>query len=498
MKSIQADRGFTLLEIVLTVAILSAIIVAITLAVNPAERLRQARDAQRLSDVRALADAISVMEADISGGVADFDYEGPSFAMDDSCAGQGNPRIFVSVPTPPEGEAPPAPPMGWTYAQVNAASLYDIAGSGWVPVDFTQNTNAPLTSLPVDPTNTFSSGLYYSYVCGASFEVNAALESTEFLDDAANDGGDSANLIEAGSGLTSAPERPAAMASNSAPTITGFSNDGPVDDGSVVTFSVQWSDADGSEQVEVYVCDDASTTMATPHTCDGTTWVDTTGFTGSGSVNLAYTTDAMDVGTHTVHAFVCDDENACSAASVDTFTVNTAGGGPMTQIIRPNGAPLLATSWTFSMNGADASCGDPHCDRIDEVVTQPAPGDTVGSIGGTASGLADIFIPMQTVPNIQEVTSITVWIYYEESAVGAQLFVDLFDGSASSITGTPFEFVEDRSAGPGWVSHTFPLSLTNQTTVDNLAIKLTGSKTGGGNPTLDVHTVYAEVDYTTP
>lgn len=50
--------GFTLIELLLVIAILGVLSGAVVIAINPAKRLGQARDAQRKSDLRMLSNAI--------------------------------------------------------------------------------------------------------------------------------------------------------------------------------------------------------------------------------------------------------------------------------------------------------------------------------------------------------------------------------------------------------------------------------------------------------
>ena len=315
----RSERGFSLLEIIIVMAVLSILAVAITLVINPVERLREARDATRLSDAKALADAILFMEADISGGVAVFDYDG-SFP-DDSCAGDATPRIFVSVP---DSEMAPPPPAGWTYAQVVEANLYDTGGSGWVPIDFTANAAGPIERLPVDPTNTFASGLYYSYVCGGSFEVNVVFESDKFVEEAAGDGGDASGVFEVGSSLTSAPARPLIVANNP-PTITDVNDDESVTVGTSMNFIIDWNDSDRGEQVKAYIC--KSNTMTVPHVCDSPgVWVETVIFESSETINLPpYVTKNADImgSPNGYWAFVCDDGDLCSSPYSGTFDVTS-------------------------------------------------------------------------------------------------------------------------------------------------------------------------------
>jgi len=82
--------------------------------------------------------------------------------------------------------------------------------SGWVPVNFGAiSTGSPLAALPIDPTNSSSTGhYYYAYGCGSNtFELNANMESVQYITLEGNDGGDAGGLYEIGSqpGLNALP-----------------------------------------------------------------------------------------------------------------------------------------------------------------------------------------------------------------------------------------------------------------------------------------------------
>jgi hypothetical protein len=99
-------------------------------------------------------------------------------------------------------------PSGWTYSCVTSANLVNTDSTGWIPVNF-QDTNlvgvVQLTSLPIDPTNTTSTGLYYTYVMGNSFKLTSRTESEKYLETAQNDGGIDEVQVEKGTSMSLAP-----------------------------------------------------------------------------------------------------------------------------------------------------------------------------------------------------------------------------------------------------------------------------------------------------
>lgn len=74
-----------------------------------------------------------------------------------------------------------------------------------IPIDFNALTmRSALSSLPVDPTNNTSSGLYYLFAVSTSkttYELNAKMESTNNASLMSNDGGSTSSWYEIGSDL---------------------------------------------------------------------------------------------------------------------------------------------------------------------------------------------------------------------------------------------------------------------------------------------------------
>jgi len=61
-------RGFTLIELLVVIAIIAILAVVVVLTLNPAELLRQSRDANRVSDMATLTSALNLYLTDQGGG----------------------------------------------------------------------------------------------------------------------------------------------------------------------------------------------------------------------------------------------------------------------------------------------------------------------------------------------------------------------------------------------------------------------------------------------
>lgn len=193
--------GFTLLEVLIVIAIIAVASALLIFVLNPAEILRKGRDSQRLADLKTLHLAIAFLitvKSNIQG--------------DDLCGGETFwPRIYISYPKDkagvdiPEGHCPtPSPPPGSplsgykpNWRQALTDDLYRIDGNGYIPVDFTAIPDSfPISRLPVDPVNLINipkdtegddcpddNDLVYRYTCfqqNLTFELDTKLESREF------------------------------------------------------------------------------------------------------------------------------------------------------------------------------------------------------------------------------------------------------------------------------------------------------------------------------
>jgi len=66
-KSKKVFQGFTLIELIIVIAIIAILAAAIFVAIDPARRLNQARNARRSSDVANILDALVKYQADNNG-----------------------------------------------------------------------------------------------------------------------------------------------------------------------------------------------------------------------------------------------------------------------------------------------------------------------------------------------------------------------------------------------------------------------------------------------
>lgn len=180
-------KGFTLVELLIVIAIVAVLATAVTLVLNPAELLKQARDSNRIGDVESIHSAIGLYLSSVSSTTW------PGTAASTTCTSAG------SAPYPFGGSCP--------IASSNRA----VDGTGWVPVRFSDIPGGtPLAILPLDPIN--NTTYFYAFRSSSTgiYELNAKLESAKYATAGSadnkmansSDGGNNDSWYEVGTSLS--------------------------------------------------------------------------------------------------------------------------------------------------------------------------------------------------------------------------------------------------------------------------------------------------------
>ena len=174
----EIKKGFTLLELLIVIGILAILATTVTVVLNPAELLKQARDSQRLSDLGSLNTALNLYASTYATSTL---FTGTSTALTGTCTA-GTAAVFT----------------GACFTSNSA----NIDGTGWITVNFSLvPTGSPLSRLPLDPVN--NNSYFYAFRATSTvWEINGVLESDKYAvqqDLDAKDGGNNPAYYEIGS-----------------------------------------------------------------------------------------------------------------------------------------------------------------------------------------------------------------------------------------------------------------------------------------------------------
>ena len=232
--------AFTLIELLVVIAILAILFVVVLLVLNPAQLLMQARDSNRIQDLATLSDALGIYTEDAAAngtpslGAASAVYVSiPDAAATSTAGDQCQGLSLLSLPA------------AYSYHCASPSNYRNINGTGWVPVSFSSvSIGSPISQLPVDPTDSSSSRLYYTYATnGSQYELTAVMESAKYSAGGSNDvvsgdGGPLATVYEKGTKLGLEP------LDYGDPTLVGWWNFG--EGSSSVAYDYSGNNATGS------------------------------------------------------------------------------------------------------------------------------------------------------------------------------------------------------------------------------------------------------------
>mgnify|MGYP001559136339 CR=1 FL=1 len=198
----SAQKGFTLIELIIVITILVILGVVVVVLIDPAEILAQSRDSQRISDLAAIKGATQLI---LASGVPATGSCGSTQPINASSS------MWISMPSTAGGSA---------YSSTTEALSTLADGTGWIKVNYASSTTGrAFSNLPIDPTNTIAGSLSYRWGCtyiGSiyEYEVDATLESAKYKpgctasgcdNKSAKDGGNSTTRYEVGNNLNVLP-----------------------------------------------------------------------------------------------------------------------------------------------------------------------------------------------------------------------------------------------------------------------------------------------------
>jgi prepilin-type N-terminal cleavage/methylation domain-containing protein len=178
-------KGFTLVELLIVIGILVILSTAAVLVINPAELLKQSRDAQRLADLNAIQSAIGLYTSQVDNAVI--------YKTADAGVYTGRCTFQPTADNNPFGIHTN---VTGTCLLVTGTDARAVNGNGWVSAQLSDMTTVggqvPFSSLPTDPSNTATNMYGYKAVeADKTFEIDTRLESQKHRAKMTTDGGNS-------------------------------------------------------------------------------------------------------------------------------------------------------------------------------------------------------------------------------------------------------------------------------------------------------------------
>ncbi len=190
MNRFEFQKAFTLIELLIVIGILAVLATTVLLVINPAQMVKQSRDANRITEITSINQALLLYQS--FGGSTNMGTHGD---------------VYVSIPSAQANCSDlglPALSSG-SYHCSTSGNYRNIDGTGWIPVNLSSvqsSAGTLFSNLPIDPVNTVANGLYYTYIPG-SWALSATLESDKYLaSNAVADGGRSSTRFETGNDLS--------------------------------------------------------------------------------------------------------------------------------------------------------------------------------------------------------------------------------------------------------------------------------------------------------
>lgn len=180
-------RGFTIFELLVTVAVTAILGVIVVVIINPIELQKGGRDSKRFNDIKTISGSLEFFKADVRPS---------SWGTDKT--------VYISIPDATANcsgiTGLPALIAGWTYHCANSNDFRKIDGTGWIPLDFGQlSAGSFFPTLPIDPSNIAAGSRYFAYsVSSTLWKLSFTPESSKNSSKAANDGGTYPALYELG------------------------------------------------------------------------------------------------------------------------------------------------------------------------------------------------------------------------------------------------------------------------------------------------------------
>jgi prepilin-type N-terminal cleavage/methylation domain-containing protein len=182
------NKSFTLIELIIVLAIISILVTILIATIKPIEIFKKTRDNKRIADLKNIEKTIDLLYSTYPN-FNELNYASTNIVYISLKDNSPTCSSYISQL--------PSLPSGYQYRC--SANPQNIDGTGWIPIPFNNFDIINLANLPIDPIN--QPPYYYTFVVGGSYEVTAALEADSNKGPDAvggKDGGDHNFVYEAG------------------------------------------------------------------------------------------------------------------------------------------------------------------------------------------------------------------------------------------------------------------------------------------------------------
>jgi prepilin-type N-terminal cleavage/methylation domain-containing protein len=162
-KNILKSSSFTLIELIIVLAIISILVTILIATIKPTEIFKKTRDNKRIADLKNIEKTIDLLYSTYPN-FNELNYASTNI-------------VYISL----KDDSPtcssyisqlPSLPSGYQYRC--SANPQNIDGTGWIPIPFNNFDIINLANLPIDPIN--KPPYYYTFVVGGSYAVYTMLE----------------------------------------------------------------------------------------------------------------------------------------------------------------------------------------------------------------------------------------------------------------------------------------------------------------------------------
>jgi prepilin-type N-terminal cleavage/methylation domain-containing protein len=162
-KNILKSSSFTLIELIIVLAIISILVTILIATIKPTEIFKKTRDSKRIADLKNIEKTIDLLYSTYPN-FNELNYASTNIVYISLKDNSPTCSSYIS-------QLPSLPP-GYQYRC--SANPQNIDGTGWIPIPFKNFDIINLANLPIDPIN--KPPYYYTFVVGGSYAVYTMLE----------------------------------------------------------------------------------------------------------------------------------------------------------------------------------------------------------------------------------------------------------------------------------------------------------------------------------